>query len=225
MVRRLIVTLGVLLGLALPASAPAAVEPWDAANKMPHVDPAHLVMEPATGFACGPVHAIGCTTGATGDLTIELYSGELQRDVYYHEEGHVFDFTVMTDPMRAAFERIWGLEWGWWQRFGSDGRSPGEWFAEGYRLCAKYGAFGRPAGDDYTSYGYPALQQWSKQQQVCALIISVGARAGLQVPAQAPATSSSRRWVVPPTQSLTAKHGAHWRRTHALMLRLSTRVG
>ena len=59
-----------------------------------------------------------------------------------HELGHVFDATEMQDPFRAGFMTIWGLPGGasaWWTPFGSNHGSPGEWFAESYRLCALYG--------------------------------------------------------------------------------------
>jgi hypothetical protein len=59
------------------------------------------------------------------------------RWVFLHELGHVFDLTVMDRADRRAFKRVHARRGsGWWR-----GESPpGEWFAEAYSLCARFGS-------------------------------------------------------------------------------------
>lgn len=125
---------------------------------------------------------------------------------FYHELGHAFDATMLTDSDRLAFMRLFPrrvrCDWcgSTQDRWGFN--PPGdfitngpyvEWWAEAYRLCARYGNGWRPAdgmAGDGVMYGYPEGRvNWptwaprhgprvravvarleSKQARVCALI-------------------------------------------------------
>jgi hypothetical protein len=65
--------------------------------------------------------------------------------------------------------------------------APFEWFAEGYRLCATWGANQPVGSNDFIGLGYPGLQPSFAAQQrgVCALIDQVGLDNGIATPAQA----------------------------------------
>ena len=105
-----------------------------------------LTFSPAL-LTCGAVAgAVGCTDWSQWPLPqVAVYTGNgpySRHEYLMHELGHVFDATEMQDPFRADFMTIWGLPGGasaWWTPFGSGNGSPGEWFAESYRLCALYG--------------------------------------------------------------------------------------
>jgi hypothetical protein len=72
------------------------------------------------------------------------------RWVFLHELGHVFDLTVMGRADRRAFKRVHGRSGGPWWR----GDQPaGEWFAEAYSLCARFGSATRAARAT-TTYSY-----------------------------------------------------------------------
>jgi len=120
---------------------------------------------------CGPADG-GCFWEATSDLLVSPDRGG--RFGLYHELGHLFDAKALTDADRAAFMRLWhvtvppGESVGdaWWA---GEGRAdamtwgpPGEWFAEGYRLCATYGSWtwAQALSEDGAQYGYPAQNAW-----------------------------------------------------------------
>ena len=153
-------------------------------------------------FSCGGVAgAVGCTNYSEWPLPpaaaaatppqVEIDTGfapSLTHEYLMHELGHVFDATEMEDPFRADFMAIWGLPGGasaWWSQFGSDHASAGEWFAESYRLCALYGPQMpyQTWMTDSPSYGFPGDRDSAEQDASCRLILSVGAAAGLPVPA------------------------------------------
>lgn len=110
---------------------------------------------------------------------------------YWHETGHIFDFTVLTPSQRAEFLRIMripaGTEWfagtvdaSHLERY----HPPGELFADAYSLCALR-ATGRPLAGatevEITRTGrrlvlavqgdsYPYVASWRRHQRVCQLI-------------------------------------------------------
>jgi hypothetical protein len=104
-----------------------------------------------------------------------------------HELGHVFDATEMQDQFRADFMAIWALPGGasaWWKPFASGDGSPGEWFAESYRLCALYGPQMpyQAWKVDSPAYGFPGDRDSAQQDASCQLILNVGAAEGLPDP-------------------------------------------
>ncbi|MFZ0975438.1 MAG: hypothetical protein WAN22_24640 [Solirubrobacteraceae bacterium] len=150
-----------------------------------------LTFSPAL-LTCGTVAgAVGCTDWSQWPLPqVELDTGNgpySTREYLMHELGHVFDATEMQDPFRADFMTIWGLPGGagaWWTPFASDYGSPGEWFAESYRLCALYGPQMPYEAwmTDSPAYGFPGDRESAKQDASCRLILRVGAAEGLPTP-------------------------------------------
>jgi hypothetical protein len=125
----------------------------------------------AVDTECGATDG-GCFLEAQRDLLVSPDRGG--RFGLYHELGHLFDATLLTDADRAAFMRIWHVTipagesvWNaWWS--GEDHADPlswgppGEWFAEGYRLCATYGTWNwtDALAEDGDQYGDPAQNAW-----------------------------------------------------------------
>ena len=96
-----------------------------------------------------------------------------ERMVFYHELGHVFDKTVLLDADRAEFKRIQGRAVGvfWW----AGDRSPREWFADAYALCARKRSISRrPRPSDSGYAPTPARHAAS-----CRLINEAAARTQL----------------------------------------------
>jgi hypothetical protein len=145
---------------------------------------------------CGTDVVGGCFSNAD-PAEIWLSPRDGGRYGLFHEMGHMFDYEVLTDVERTEFMRIWrvpaetgvALDDQWWQ--GEQQADPmshgplGEWFAEGYRLCATYGrwTWARALSADGDQYGYPAQRAWGvngrsskwawtiqAQQQTCRLI-------------------------------------------------------
>ncbi len=146
-----------------------------------------LTFSPAL-LTCGTVAgAVGCTDWPHWPLPqVEIDTGNgpnWTHQYLMHELGHVFDATEMQDPFRADFMTIWGLPGGasaWWTPFGGDHGSPGEWFAESYRLCALYGPQMPYHAwmTDWPAYGFPGDRDSAQQDASCRLILNVGAAAG-----------------------------------------------
>jgi hypothetical protein len=154
-----------------------------------------------TLLTCGTAAgAVGCTDWSQWPMPhVEIYTGEgpyWAHEYLMHELGHVFDATEMEDQLRAAFMAIWGLPGGasaWWTPFAIGDGSPGEWFAESYRLCALYGPQMpyQPWKVDSPAYGFPGDRDAAKQDASCRLILQVGAVQGLPTPAS-PTTYAPR---------------------------------
>lgn len=83
----------------------------------------------------------------TAPLTIWL-SGRDGSPTLYHELGHIFDYTVMTDAARAEFGRIVHDTRPW----RSAKNSPHEKFAQAYEACAMHRKISGPLWD--VGYGY-----------------------------------------------------------------------
>ena len=150
-----------------------------------------LTFSPAL-LTCGAVAgAVGCTDWSQWPLPqVAVYTGNgpySRHEYLMHELGHVFDAAEMQDPYRADFMTIWGLPGGasaWWTPFANGNGSPGEWFAESYRLCALYGPQ-MPYGTwltDSPAYGFPGDRDSAQQDASCRLILQVGAAEGLPTP-------------------------------------------
>lgn len=146
----------------------------------------------AAPLTCGGVAgAVGCTSWSqwpTPQVSLDTGSGPfLTHEYQMHELGHVFDATEMQDPLRAQFMSIWGLPGGagaWWTPFPNGNGSPGEWFAESYKLCALFGPQMPYEAwmTDSPSYGFPGDRDSPQQDASCQLILQVGAAAGLPAP-------------------------------------------
>lgn len=192
----------------LAASAPAAaaqleiagggaaglfpVQQWADASYAPTYPGAVQLELSATLLACGSVTgAVGCTSWSQWplpDVRIDTgYGPYLTHQYLMHELGHVFDATEMQDSFRAAFMAIWGLPGGasaWWTPFSNHSGSPGEWFAESYKLCALYGPQlpNKAWTTDSPSYDFPGDRSPARQDASCQLVLQVGAAAGLPAP-------------------------------------------
>ena len=149
-----------------------------------------LTFSPAL-LTCGTVAAVGCTDWPHWPLPqVEIDTGNgpnWTHQYLMHELGHVFDATEMQDPFRADFMTIWGLPGGasaWWTPFAGDHGSPGEWFAESYRLCALYGPQMPYHAwmTDWPAYGFPGDRDSAQQDASCRLILNVGAAEACPVP-------------------------------------------
>ena len=111
-----------------------------------------------------------CPTGlgrscTSPDGPIYIAPSELHpRHAFYHELGHKFDYTVMTDDGRAAFEALQGDARPW----RSSPNSPHEQFAEGYSICAAQKV---PHLPGYVAYGY--WRGLREHRAVCRLIRAV----------------------------------------------------
>jgi hypothetical protein len=92
------------------------------------------------------------------------------RDRFFHELGHLFDASAMSDRLRARFAALVRRpgEWGWT----ATGRNPPiEQFAEAYSMCARYAAIREVA---YGMYDYAPSP--ASLQQACAIIRQAAAR-------------------------------------------------
>lgn len=94
-------------------------------------------------------------------VTIWL-SGRDGRPTLYHELGHVFDYTVMTDAARGEFGRIVHDTRPW----RSAKNSPHEKFAQAYAACAMHHAISGPLWD--TGYDYDPTP--TMHRRACRLI-------------------------------------------------------
>lgn len=164
--------------------------------QMPTYPSVVTITEKPGQFDCGPVTADGCSDLQDAQPTIMLNVEETaainQQDME-HELGHVFDNREMTDTDRYRFMQIMGLEaaaGAWWYQFPAWGGSgsAGEWFAEAYRLCSDYGVNVAqdvgPTFYNWERYGFRGAEHPEQLAQVCDLIVSIGQRQGLTIPAQ-----------------------------------------
>jgi hypothetical protein len=140
--------------------------------------------------------------GPPASISIQIATGDpadMEHGYLLHELGHVFDAEYMTDADRAQFMSILGLSGGWWytQTTVSYGVAitftPGEWFAESYRMCATWG-INQPKVNTFEDYGYPGDRQAfaSQQRQACQLIDRVGVDNGIATPVQQAARLTGR---------------------------------
>jgi hypothetical protein len=123
-------TLSALDGGALPR----AFEGWARAAHVPLPD--GRVMLGLRGCPGRP-DLVGCVRTERPRVIYLRPDVRRKRSVFLHELGHVFDMTVMRARDRRAFERVHArVRRGWW----AGPSSTGEWFAEAYSLCARYGS-------------------------------------------------------------------------------------
>lgn len=163
-----------------------------------------LVASKSTEQARCGTDAAACSGLDETPIAVYANPSQLTRGVLYHELGHVFDEEDLTDTDRTRFMAIWRwnvlpvqtVSEAWWSNedrasslFGKG--PPGEWFGEGYRLCATYGAWTWKTAfaEDWYQYGYPAQFAWGvngrsakwawtirAQQETCRLINAVALR-------------------------------------------------
>lgn len=98
------------------------------------------------------------------------------RDVFLHELGHQFYMSKVSKPNAQRF-----IEAAGYRRFVREHLTDkpevlehytSEWFAEGYRVCAKYGERIPKRGVPYTAYGYSVTK--TEHVRVCRLIARIG---------------------------------------------------
>lgn len=180
----------ILAVLAMPSSAQAVtlvtnsdapVAKWAAEMKVPSVPgPIYVYVDNAARLqrdcdaATTAVLLGGCAE--PGRIWLRRLPFEVMRELLYHELGHEYNFAGKENA--PLFESTWRLTTPWWQPFGSDNRSAGEWFAESYRLCALFGTAHEAkepiiwtsptSGFTYgNAYGFPGYYNEKAQQATC----------------------------------------------------------
>ena len=112
--------------------APAQYRAWLASAQVPTPrGTVTLSLAPCPG---GPEWAGGCADMAT--RTIYVGPSARTKARFFHELGHVFDATAMTDPLRARFEALVARPGVWAGAASSDPAM--EKFAEAYSMCARH---------------------------------------------------------------------------------------
>jgi hypothetical protein len=152
-----------LATVATPARADALPQPyatWMAGAKVPAPRGAltlHLAECPAR-----PGWMAACAFVRTGD--VYLGREARYRDRFFHELGHLFDASSMSDRLRARFAAAIRRpgEWHW---TATSRNPPIEQFAEAYSMCARHGAIREVA---YGMYDYAPSP--AGLQQACAII-------------------------------------------------------
>lgn len=186
-----------ILGLALVAMAVALAAPlgaaahttviaapgaqslyqrWIREAKLPTPDiPILVVGEPSPeGIAglCGePAYGCeGCFAGECqddADIALVVNSGEGRR-IFFHELGHVYDEAGFLKPwQRERFLEILGQPGRQWKIPGLS-RSPNEWFAETYSLCATLPTVSPRAS--YLIFGEESLMWGRILRRMCWLL-------------------------------------------------------
>lgn len=89
---------------------------------------------------CWAEEAIACVSPSrVGEYEMEVYRGvspRLRRIAFWHEMGHVYDWSMLTDADREVLTRRFGLTGLWVQDVWD---SPHEHFARVYAACAAAG--------------------------------------------------------------------------------------
>lgn len=200
---RLLLALTLLL-IAAPAANAYELDAADKRVPLPTHDWRYLQQQ-CEDYSIEEYGPIGCAyyvewdddRGHGRDAEVHLPKG-MGASGYWHETGHLFDFTVLTDAHRAEFKRILGIPASteWWTEIPEDTvalhhsyNPPGELFADAYSLCALratgrsklVGASIIPLLGRYAnrvdwpnveirggSYDYVA--RWGQHQRVCQMI-------------------------------------------------------
>ena len=120
------------------------------------------------------VNLAGCPTGAAPEWAAacampsehEIYLGPDGRTkaAFFHELGHVFDASVMTDPLRQSFALLVRRP-GVWGTVATVSDPPSEQFAEAYSMCARHRRIRSVA---YGMYSYTPTP--AQHLRACALI-------------------------------------------------------
>jgi hypothetical protein len=129
---------------------------WEVSSQAPAPPLAYVVMEPPgqpySGLVTGrnTIHW-GWDEGAT-------HSDPRSRLLFFHELGHVYDFTVLSQKKRDRIARLFHFPTFLWRPYFT------EKFAMGYSFCAA-GAYPIPG---WWGYGYSPAP-W-KQHRLCRLL-------------------------------------------------------
>lgn len=136
----------------------------------------------ADNFYCGG--AIGCSVNegltTSNPEIFDFPNGDrwTRRYSLLYELGHVFDYRYLTDGDRRAIMRLWHIEAHagkpvldrWWQgeaNLTPSSKVPGEWFSDGYVICAEYRDWTKAAAaTTSTAPGYPL----ARQRALCRMI-------------------------------------------------------
>jgi hypothetical protein len=114
----------------------------------------------------GVEDALGCYfEDPVGTYNVYWADGDVL--TLYHELGHVYDATSLTDRYRLEFMDIMHVghslsDWRTWL-INDSGATPNEWFAEAYGRCAIHMGTGLP-----TAYWYDPTR--AQHRAICALI-------------------------------------------------------
>jgi hypothetical protein len=120
------------------------------------------------------LHLESCPAGASAEWAAAcampaqnaIYLGrEAQyKDRFFHELGHIYDATRMTDPLRQSFEAVIGRHdsWAWTP---TSVNPPIEQFAEAYSMCARHKSIKEYA---YGMYDY--MPSPAEHAKACSVI-------------------------------------------------------
>jgi len=140
-----------------------AAQPYQSwVDRAPVPTPAGTVTLAFAGCPGGPAWASGCADEAT--RTIYLGDGAQDYRGFFHELGHIFDATTLSDDERQSFQSIMRRPGAWVADASSS--PPDEWFAEGYSLCARHRRIART----YVAGNYDYAPTPRQHAAVCALI-------------------------------------------------------
>ena len=143
--------------------APHRYQAWLAGAQVP--TPAGTVTLQLAPCPSGPEWAGGCADMQA--RTIYLGPEARNRARFFHELGHIFDATAMTDPLRARFQALVHRAGTWAASAASD--PPQEQFAEAYSMCARH----RTArAMQFGMYGYSPSPRMHRE--ACAIIRAAG---------------------------------------------------
>jgi hypothetical protein len=173
-VRRALLLVGILLTALPPASAsattlvgpdgspaPQQYRTWLAQAQVP--TPPGTVTISLAPCPNGPAWAGGCA-----DMQAhEIYLGPAARNKarFFHELGHIFDATVMSEAQRTKFESLVNRPGVWAGAASSDPAM--EKFAEAYSMCARHTT---ARAMQFGMYGYLPTPKMHKS--ACAIIKS-----------------------------------------------------
>ena len=139
--------------------APAKYQTWLNQAKVPTPDgTVKLALAPCPN---GPAWAGGCAD--LQNRTIYLGAGARDKGRFYHELGHIFDATMMSDALRGKFEAVVHKPGAWAAAASTDPAM--EKFAEAYSMCARHTT---ARAMQFGMYGYmptPAMHR-----KACAVI-------------------------------------------------------
>lgn len=128
--------------------------------------------EPPIECGTGAVACVYPNRDGTGyDLDIMVMPDDprMQRLVFWHEVGHVFDYAMLKDTHRYAFEGWIGEPIGTWNSE-DYATTPNEVFARTYAACAVLGPKLRKGQNAYAEWTGEVATQRNRHAKTCSMI-------------------------------------------------------
>lgn len=95
-----------------------------------------------------------------------LYHGKYPKEInktgtFFHELGHVYDETLLTDAKRRKFKKIMRINNPVWMVYSDYDFSPNEWFADAFMWCAYRPdkAWIKNSSQEFYGYFWPTKRQ------------------------------------------------------------------